>query len=57
MGFIYSVNNEAVLKALFKVSDDELDFTRTVAIAVETEDAAEVAKETSMATNRSQSTR
>ena len=40
------MNNEAVLKALFKLSDDELDFTRAVAIAVETEDAAKVVKKT-----------
>ena len=38
--FICSVNNEAVLKALFKVGADELTFTRAVAIAAETEDAA-----------------
>lgn len=44
--FICSVNNEAVLKALFKVKDDELDFARALQIAVETEDAAKVAKET-----------
>lgn len=44
--FICSVNNEAVLKALFKVKDDELDFTRAIEIATETEDAAKVAKET-----------
>nr|KAG5704696.1 hypothetical protein BaRGS_025338 [Batillaria attramentaria] len=44
--FICSVNNEAVLKALFKVKDTELDFAKAVKIAIETEDAAEVAKET-----------
>ncbi len=44
--FICSVNNEAVLKALFKIKDDELDFARAIRIAVETEDAAKVAKET-----------
>ena len=44
--FIFSINNEAVLKALFKVKDDELTFSRAVEIAVETEDAAKVAKET-----------
>eukprot|EP00795_Rhopilema_esculentum_P006058 gene6057-biopygen7749 len=31
--FICSVNNEAVLKALFKVKDDELDFARAIEIA------------------------
>ena len=40
------VNNEAVLKALFKIKDDELDFTRAIKVATETEDAAKVAKET-----------
>ena len=44
--FICSVNNEAVLKALFKIKDDELDFNRAIQIATETEDAAKVAKET-----------
>jgi hypothetical protein len=44
--FICSINNEAVLKALFKVKDDELDFTRAIEIAIETEDAAKVAKDT-----------
>nr|KAG5685748.1 hypothetical protein BaRGS_011066 [Batillaria attramentaria] len=38
--FICSVNNEAVLKALFKVKDTELDFAKAVKIAIETEDAA-----------------
>ena len=41
-----SINNEAVLKALFKVKDKELTFSRAIEIAVETEDAAKVAKET-----------
>ena len=44
--FICSINNEAVLKALFKVKDDELTFARAIEIAIETEDAAKVAKET-----------
>lgn len=44
--FICSVNNEAVIKALFKVKEDELTFVRAVEIATETEDAAKVAKET-----------
>ena len=44
--FICSLNNEAVLKALFKVKDDELDFSRAIEIAIETEDAAKVAKDT-----------
>ncbi|KAK7091479.1 hypothetical protein V1264_009152 [Littorina saxatilis] len=44
--FICSVNNEAVLKTLFKIKDTELDFARAVQVAIETEDAAKVAKET-----------
>ena len=44
--FICSVSNEAVLEALFKVKDDKLDFTRAIEIAIETEDAAKVAKDT-----------
>jgi hypothetical protein len=44
--FICSVKNEAVLKALFKVNDDDLTFAKAIQIATETEDAAKVAKET-----------
>ena len=44
--FICSINNKAMLKALFKVKDDELTFARAIEIAIETEDAAKVAKET-----------
>ena len=44
--FMCSVNNEAVLKALFKVKDDELDFNKAIDIAIQTEDAAKVARET-----------
>ena len=44
--FICSVNNEAVLKALFKMKDEELTFAKVVQTAVETEDAAKVARET-----------
>ena len=44
--FLCSVNNETVLKALFKVKDDELTFTKALQIAQETEKAAKVAKET-----------
>ena len=43
--FICSVDKEGVLKALFKVKDDELDFTRAIEIAIETKDAAKVAKD------------
>ena len=41
--FICSVNNEAVLKALFKVKDTDLTFARAIQVAIETEDAARVA--------------
>ena len=34
--FICSVNNEAVLKALFRMEDDELTFAKAVAVAQET---------------------
>ena len=44
--FLCSVNNEAVLKATFRVKDEELTFAKAVAIANETEDASRVAKET-----------
>ena len=44
--FICSVNNEAILKALFKVKDNELTFAKAIEIAIETEDAAKLAKET-----------
>ena len=44
--FNCSISNEAVLRALFKVKDDKLTFSRAVEIAVETEDATKVAKET-----------
>ena len=44
--FICSVNNEAVLKAVFKVKDTDLTFALAVQVAIETEDVARVAKET-----------
>ena len=44
--FICSIDNEAVLKALFRIKDEELTFARAIEIAIETEDAAKVAKET-----------
>jgi len=40
------VNNEAVLKALFKMKADELDFSTAIQVAIKTKDAAKVAKET-----------
>ena len=45
--FICSVNNEALLKALFKITAEELTFTRAIEVATETEDAAKVAKKLS----------
>ena len=53
--FICSIDNEAVLKALFRTKDDELTFARAIEIAVETEDAARVAKETVYGNQASQS--
>jgi len=44
--FICSVNNEAVLKALFKMKADDLDFHTASQVAIQREDAAKVAKET-----------
>jgi len=32
--FIFAVNNEAVLKALFKVKDNELTFAKAINIAI-----------------------
>jgi len=43
---ICSVNNEAVLKALFKMKADRLDFSTAIPVAIQIEDAAKVAKET-----------
>eukprot|EP00731_Ephydatia_muelleri_P035708 Em0150g6a len=44
--FMCSISNAAVLKSLFKIKDNELTFARAIAVAVETEEAAKVAKET-----------
>ena len=44
--FICSCENEAVLKALFKIKDDDLSFSRAIEIATQIEDAAKCAKET-----------
>ena len=43
--FICSIANEAVLKAICKVSGEELTFSKAVEIAQDTEDAAKAAKE------------
>ena len=40
------MNNEAVLKALFKINEDELTFAKAVQVATESEDAAKEAKAT-----------
>ena len=44
--FICSVDNEAVLKTLFKLKDGELKFSNAIRVAQEVEEAAKVAKET-----------
>ena len=44
--FICSVDNEAVLKTLSKLKDDELKFSNAIRVAQEVEEAAKVAKET-----------
>jgi hypothetical protein len=44
--FICSVNNEAVLKAIFRKEDQDVTFNAAVQIAIEVEEAAKVAKET-----------
>ena len=41
--FICSVDNEAVLKTLFKLKDDELKFSNAIRVAQEVEEAAKVA--------------
>ena len=44
--FICTVKSEAILKALFKVKDDDLTFQRAVKLEQEIEEFAKVAKET-----------
>ena len=44
--FICSCENETVLKAPFKIKDDDLSFSRAIEIATQIEDAAKCAKET-----------
>ena len=44
--FICSVNEEAILKAIFKEKGDELTFSKAINIALEIEEANKVAKET-----------
>ena len=51
--FMCSVSNEAVLKALFKYKEEELTFAKAIAVAMETEEAAKVAKETVYGTKTS----
>ena len=48
--FMCSISNEAVIKALFKVADDQLTFSKAIEIACETEEAAKAAKETAYGT-------
>ena len=38
------MDNEAALKAFFKVRDDELTFARAIQVVLETEEAAKVAR-------------
>ena len=42
--FICSINNEAVLEAIFKFNDDEVNFEKVIQIAVNVEEYAKVAK-------------
>ena len=51
--FICSVDNEAVLKALFKLKDDEHTFLKAYQVAQEKEEAARVVKETVYGTTTS----
>ena len=51
--FMCSVDNEAILKALFKVKEDELTFANAMLVAVEIEEAAKVAKVTVYGTKTS----
>ena len=44
--FTCSVNNKAVLRAVFKKQGQDLTFAKAIQIAIQTEDAAKVAKET-----------
>ena len=53
--FICKVQNEAVLKALFRVPGNELSFQKAVEIAVEIESTAAVAKETAYSENSERS--
>ena len=46
MKYICSIGNEAVLKALLTLNDDELTFDKAVEVSVEVEDSAKLAKET-----------
>lgn len=44
--FLCSVGNEAILKAIFKIPADELNFSKAIQIAQDVEAAAKAAKET-----------
>ena len=54
--FICLVDNEAVLKTLFKLKDDELKFSNAIRVAQEVEEAAKVAKETVHAKSKTSKT-
>ena len=47
--FICSINNEAVLKALFKINTDELTFTRAIKVATKTEDLTDAYNQSQLA--------
>ncbi|KII66876.1 hypothetical protein RF11_08090 [Thelohanellus kitauei] len=49
--FICSVNNEAILKTLFRIPDDELMWAKAIQVAIEFEDGAKATKETVYGTN------
>ncbi|KAL5479672.1 hypothetical protein EMCRGX_G023228 [Ephydatia muelleri] len=53
--FICSVDNEAILMALFRIKDNDLTFAKAIAVAVETEEATKVAKETVYGTSSTSS--
>ena len=52
--FICSVDNEAVLKTLFKLKDDELKFSNAIRVAQEVEEAAKVAYHAKSKTSKTQ---
>jgi len=49
--FICTVNNGAVLKAIFNMKADELDFTTAIQVAIQTEDPPKLRRRRSTAQN------